>query len=500
MLKYLIRRILIFIPTLIIISLLAFVISINAPGDPVDRMLNRTQGGGEQLSNLQNNIEQKELWTHRLGLDLPVFYIQISNAATPDTLYKIYDPGEKNALQRLLAQNGNWKYISVYHHAVQELLLSYDKLKADTATINQFGENAVQSAISLSKNDALSLTVTHDPAIIESKLSGLASIYSQFSFFSPQKTFLEGISIKYTDMIENKTTWKNYIPAVHFYKYNQYHRWIFGDGNWLTGKGSIYSKGIIRGDFGLSYQTQLPITQVIKERVPWSLTFTFISVLLAYLISLPIGIKAASKKNSLFDRTSSVVLFILYSMPAFWFATLLLMTFANPHVMQLFPASGVQPVTGIPDDTNFFQRINLYLPYLILPTICYTYSQLAFLSRITRVSTLEVISQDYIRTARAKGLPEGKVIYKHAFRNSLLPVITVFSNILPLAIGGSVILETIFTIPGMGREIFYAINNKDYPMIITVFTITGILTLLGYLIADILYAVADPRISYSKKG
>lgn len=499
MLKYLLRRIFIFIPTLIIISLLAFIISVNAPGDPVERMLNRTQGGGEQMANLQNNQEQKKLWTHRLGLDLPVFYLHMSNAATPDTLYRIYDPGEKNALQRMIAQYGNWEYISDYHLAVKQLYLSYDRLQADSATINQFGKNTVQKAVSLSENDALTLITAYDPFMIESKLKGLNSIFTQFHFFAEQKTLLATATERYNAVLANKTTWKNYIPAIHFYTYNQYHRWIFGDGNWLTAKGSAYSRGIIRGDFGLSYQTQLPITQVIRERVPWSLTFTFISVVLAYLISLPIGIRAAAKKNSLFDRTSSVVLFILYSIPTFWFATLLLMAFANPHAMDVFPASGVQPVTGIPDEANFLERIRLHLPYMILPTICYTYSQLAFLSRITRVSTLEVISQDYIRTARAKGLSEGTVIYKHAFRNSLLPVITVFSNILPLAIGGSVILETIFTIPGMGREIFYAINNKDYPMIVTVFTITGILTLIGYLIADILYAVADPRISYSKK-
>ncbi len=113
-----------------------------------------------------------------------------------------------------------------------------------------------------------------------------------------------------------------------------------------------------------------------------------------------------------------------------------------------------------------------------------------------RVSMIEVIGQDYIRTARAKGLPENKVIWKHAFRNSLLPIITVFANIFPAAIGGSVILESIFTIPGMGSETIFAIQNNNYPMIIAVLTITGFLTLVGYLISDILYALVDPRISY----
>lgn len=174
------------------------------------------------------------------------------------------------------------------------------------------------------------------------------------------------------------------------------------------------------------------------------------------------------------------------------------MTFSNPDILKIFPASGVQPVEGIPKDASFFEMIRIHIPYLILPTICYTYAQLAFLSRITRVSALEIISMDYIRTAQAKGLSENKVLYKHVFRNALLPIITVFSNIFPAAIGGSVILETIFTIPGMGREIIQAIYNQDYPVIVSVFTITGVLTLLGYLIADILYSIADPRIIYNK--
>jgi len=114
-----------------------------------------------------------------------------------------------------------------------------------------------------------------------------------------------------------------------------------------------------------------------------------------------------------------------------------------------------------------------------------------------RIGMIEVVSQDYIRTARAKGLGEKKVILKHALRNSLLPILTVFASIFPVAIGGSVIIEVIFSIPGMGVEVYNSILNYDYPMIITVFTITGFLTMIGYLIVDILYAVVDPRISYS---
>ena len=142
------------------------------------------------------------------------------------------------------------------------------------------------------------------------------------------------------------------------------------------------------------------------------------------------------------------------------------------------------------------KRINHQLPYLVLPLITLTYGSFAFLSRIMRVGMIEIVSQDYIRTARAKGLSENKVIFKHALRNSLLPIITVFAAIFPTCIGGSVIIEVIFSIPGMGTEIFNAVLNYDYPMIVSFFTLIGFLTMVGYLVSDILYAVVDPRISY----
>ena len=223
--------------------------------------------------------------------------------------------------------------------------------------------------------------------------------------------------------------------------------------------------------------------------------FYILSVLFAYIISIPLGIYSAYKKDSRFDRISSIVVFVLYSMPGFFIGVLLLYTFANPDTLSWFPVSGIQDTIFDPN-WSFLKKLTHRLPYFILPLITYTYSSFAFLSRIMRVGVIDVFGQDYIRTARAKGLGERKVVMKHALRNSLLPIITVFANIFPLAIGGSVIIETIFTIPGMGFEIYNSILNSDYPMIVAVFTIIGFLTMLGYLIADVLYAIVDPRISY----
>ena len=498
MLKYLLRRILLFIPTLIIISLIAFVISVSAPGDPVATML--TVAESDELYSGKSDVhrQQVQFWKHRLGLDLPVFYVSVTPLSFPDTLYKIYDEKEREAFKSFLYQNGNRERIQQYRIALLKLESVSGKLNLTEEDATMYPADKISIAYNETQYLLRTLMTSSDHRSIESKLNELEKWYSDYDFLSRHNELLSEVRQSYESMRSHPLRWKNLVPTLHFYGNNQYHRWLFGDGHWLTGKGSTYSKGLIRGDFGISFLNGRPIGRVIWERIGWSLLLTLISVVLAYLISLPVGIRAATHHGSLFDRGTSVFLFLLHSMPAFWVATLLLITFANPDLFPWFPASGVKPVTGYPVDASFFEKIKITLPYLILPIIAYTYSSLAFLSRLTRVTMLEVIHQDYIKTARAKGLSEKKVIYLHGLRNALLPIITVFANILPAAIGGSVILESIFTIPGMGLETYNAIHTQDYPMIVGVFTLTGILTLIGYLLADIFYAWADPRISFSK--
>jgi peptide/nickel transport system permease protein len=470
---------------------------ISAPGDPVERMVVAAQSGGEIGSQTANQIEQKKFWSRKLGLDLPIFYFSLNTLAHSDTLYRIYDRNERASLERLTNQYGNWPAISDYFAAIDDLNDAHSSLKVDSSMAQGYSLDDVKEHINQSYFESSALKATYSDVVINAKIEALKEIY-QAPYMSTFQEKLEVVEAKFKTVQETATAWKVYVPVINFYPKNQYHRWIFGDGNWLTGKGAEFTKGVIRGDFGTSYRTKMPITEVIGIKIFWSFFFTVVSVFMGYLVSIPLGIQSAVHKDSKFDRISSVIVFILYSIPGFFAATVLLMTYANPDVFHLFPASGVEPVEGFGADAGFFERWSARLPYLILPGISYTYSSFAFLSRTMRVSMLEIVNQDYIRTARAKGLAENAVIYKHMLRNALLPIITVFANIFPIAIGGSVVLEVVFTIPGMGNEVYQAIVNQDYPMVVAVLTITGILTLVGYLVSDVLYAVADPRISYGK--
>jgi peptide/nickel transport system permease protein len=499
MLRYLLRRILFFIPTLIIITLLAFVISASAPGDPVSQIL-RTSESAEAFAGAGTaQHQQAQLWIHRLGLDLPLFYFSVTPSSFPDTLYRIYNKKEKNAVKSLLMRYGNTGSVESFHFSVKEFQRTVSKSFADSAEQMRFSRQDITASLNQSAYIGAQLLSAFDPGFIANKIQEAKALTGKYPFLGEAHATANEMEERFNAMEATPERWRNFIPSIHFHDSNQYHRWLFGDGQWLTGKGAVNSKGLIRGDFGISLVTQMPVSTVIWKRIGWSLLFTFLSVIFAYLISIPIGVRAAAGQGLFFDRASSVTLFFLHSMPAFWVATLLLVVFANPDVLPWFPASGVKPATGYPGGASFLQKVQITIPYLILPLIAYTYSSLAFLSRLTRTSMLEVLHQDFIKTARAKGLSERRVIWHHAYRNALLPLITVFANILPAAIGGAVIIESIFTIPGMGLETYQAIQRQDYPMIIGVFTMAGVLTMIGYLLADVLYALADPRISFAQK-
>ena len=495
MLKYIIKRILIFIPTLVAISLLAFVISIAAPADPIEKLTNSAdkEGAANQQSDATKKVKQE--LRKKLGLDLPIFYFSIGSLSDCDTLYKIDDKDHIASLSELTHHYGNWEEISNYYLSLNQAQLAHDLLNLDTIykyqdTSNDiYTKNQINDAITKSSFEISAILETANPGVLKSKMADLDLLYSKYSFLMPVKEKFDISKISYATIRNNSSHWKTYVPSIKFYgSKNQYHFWLFGNGK--------DRKGLFRGDFGFSYIDNQPIATKIWSKVWISFSFTILSVLFAYIISIPLGIYSAYKKDSRFDRISSIVVFVLYSMPGFFIGVLLLYTFANPDTFRWFPVSGIQDPTIFDPNWSLSQKISHRLPYFILPLITYTYSSFAFLSRIMRVGVIDVFGQDYIRTARAKGLGEGKVVMKHALRNSLLPIITVFANIFPLAIGGSVIIETIFTIPGMGFEIYNSILNSDYPMIVAVFTIIGFLTMLGYLIADVLYAIVDPRISY----
>jgi len=259
----------------------------------------------------------------------------------------------------------------------------------------------------------------------------------------------------------------------------------------------IWVKQIATLDFGRSYKDHRPVINKIAERIPITLTLNIISIILIYLIAIPIGVYSAVAHGRFSERVSTFFFFMLYSIPSFWMAMILIFFLGGGDYWDLFPVYGILS----PDAENypFFKKALNFLWHIVLPVFCLTYGGLAYLSRFQKGTLLEVLREDFVRTATAKGLPRHMVILKHALRNALIPIITILAGILPAMIGGSVIIESIFSIPGIGQLGFESVLSRDYPVIMAIATISAVLTLIGILIADLLYVLVDPRISFEAK-
>jgi peptide/nickel transport system permease protein len=258
-----------------------------------------------------------------------------------------------------------------------------------------------------------------------------------------------------------------------------------------------YWQNLLRFDFGVSLTSREPVIPTLISKLKYSLTLSVGSLVLAYLIAIPLGIFSAVKKGSDADRVLTTLLFMLYSLPSFFVATLVLYFFSagSPiESLRWFPTGGWQSADAA--DYTTLGALADVAWHVVLPIACMTYGSLAALSRYMRTGLLDVIQADYVRTARAKGLSERVVIGKHALRNGLLPILTLLAGLLPAVLGGSVIVEYIFGIPGMGLWVVDAINQRDYNVILAIELFSTLLVLFGLLLTDLGYALVDPRIRF----
>ena len=245
---------------------------------------------------------------------------------------------------------------------------------------------------------------------------------------------------------------------------------------------------VVRGDFGLNMVTFRPVTQDIAERLPNTLKLTFAAFVLALLFAIPVGVYSAVKRNSIFDHIATIVSVAGVSIPQFWLGLIFILFFAVR--LGWLPTGGIGPIRG---DAGFLVQ----LKYLLLPAVTLAIAEMASWTRYIRGQMLEVIRQDYIRTARAKGLKERTLIFRHALRNALLPLITLMGLAIPSFFSGALIIETIFSWPGIGRLTFDAAQARNYTVIMGAVMLSSVLVIIGNLLADIGYSLLDPRIKQS---
>lgn len=265
----------------------------------------------------------------------------------------------------------------------------------------------------------------------------------------------------------------------------------------------LYLNRLIHGDM-IFFQSEQPIWKELWAALKITIMLNLIVFALIYLLAIPLGILSAAYPRSRFDNLSTLALFIMYSLPSFWMAELLRQLVMQRWFWGLFGMPDVQwPIMSLKspnyDTLSPFQQFWDYNQHIVLPVICLTYSGLAYVSRQMRAGMLEVIRQDYIRTAEAKGCGKTRMILVHALRNSLFPIITLLASLLPFLVGGSVVIEVIFNIHGMGLLSYEGVLRREYDLVMTTLMISAVLTLLGILVSDILYVIVNPRVSFEDK-
>ncbi len=460
MLRYLAKRLLLFIPMTWLVSLLAFALSEAAPGDPVEQICLGDNTGALTPAEYLRCARQHHF-------DKPAFYFALTPRAYPDTLYKILPLPRRQKVRKLVSQTGNWPAVQNWEDALKEQQAIYDSLAQDDKVLL----DAISQSYRLEKIEAL-LKQLQQQTRARSSDSCLAK--AQAALFPA-----------FRQMQEEQNTEAMYLPSLHWRGFdNRYHHWL---------------SALLKGDLGVSYHDRRPVTDKIQNGLFWTLLLNFISFTLAFAIAIPLGVRMAVKAGSRFDRRLSFFLFGLYSLPRFWIATLLVVFLTTSYYatwLDWFPGPGLG---DLPASAPFWSRFVERAQHLILPVITLTYPMLAFIARQVRGSMLEALGSEYVLAARARGLSERRVIWRHAFRNALFPLITVLASLIPASIAGSVVVEQVFAIPGMGRLMFESILRTDWPVVFAVLLFGALLTMLGLLAADLLYALADPRVRFDKK-
>ncbi len=423
MTNYFLKRILWFIPTLIGISIVIFLISVKAPGNPIDQIIsNQINNSKSVISKELIDAKVKALST-QFNMYKAVFYFSITNQTQSDTLYKIANKSWRNNLSDLAFQCGDWKSVNTYFEVLKSLEISAYASKERDVT---------QLIYSLKQ---------------QNKLAEIKREIELFQLNHQDTTLLKELNESIINLDQTSNQMNRYIPKFIFYGFNnQYHIW---------------ASSFIKGNFGISYVDRQSVATKIFEALKWTLVISLISIIISYLISIPLGIYLAKIDGSRWDKLISSFLFSIHSIPSFWLASLLILFFANAEYFNWFSSFGVGQYDA---HLTIIEKITTSISHFTLPLICWTYASVAYISEQTKRSMLLYLKTDYVLTARAKGLSERKIYWKHAFKNASFPLITQVANLFPSLLAGSFVIEYIFAIPGIWQTFnhFNSIQRLSY--------------------------------------
>ena len=473
---FLLKRFLVFIPTLFVIAALSFWLSKMAPGDPI-LLLN--QGSLIEASLINDVKLSRKIYQNtaeRLGLDKPPFYFLWTSQALPDTLYRILIKDHRMSLKKMAITFGNWNHVQDYYTKIQVCQNALNQVAASmpTPTFNRATAQIKQlyvwqsSATTMSRHEALGETLNADSIPNTQVMNAFREMDASFQ-----------------RMVDQPQRWRLFIPHFRWYGFdNQFHRWL---------------SSFLVGDFGVSYRDGEQVAKKIAPALRRTILLNGAAVLFAFLLAIPIGVMTAVYEGKRLDRWMMAILFGLYSLPVFWIGTLLIVFLTTPEYgADWFPTMGLKD-SNLSEQSSWWVKLLDLLHHLVLPLFCLIYPSLAFIARQMRNSTIKVLNMPYIVTAKAKGLTTAQILRRHVLGNAIFPIITLIAAIFPFLLAGAFIVEFLFNINGMGLVTVRAIFEQDWPIVYTILMLSALFTVIGILVADLLYQLFDPRIRLTNK-
>ncbi len=480
---YAIKRVLLMIPTFFAVSLVVFVVLNFAPGNPAAVALVAGDAGSGQSSELSGQKrESYRLFKEQFNLDKPILL---------NTRYGLETKRVRKTMADMLQLDGD---------------VAVGKRMDLSEQLENWGWYAIPALIDLLQNDP-------SPEV-RAFASERLTIHAQRPLLSPTNRRLtpeerdrnrevardngrvlawkygpDADQARIDEVTAFWVSWQAERASEWEYSGSDKLRILFLDTRFAK-----YWGNLARLDFGISHRDKEPVLETVLYKLRYSITLSLSAVLLAYFVAVPIGIWSSVRRNTNMDRIVTTILFMLYSLPTFFTGVVLLNFLSRGTPFSIFPTSGFESLDV--SKLTTLEYIGDVAWHVVLPIFCLSYASLAALSRYARTGLLDVIRSDYVRTARAKGLPELVVIIKHAARNGMIPIITLLATLLPVLVGGSVVVEVVFGIPGMGQYMFDSIIGRDYNAVMAVLLISCALTLVGMLLTDLAYALVDPRITF----
>ena len=458
MVRFVIKRLLLILPTLFFVMIIAFLLSKLIPGDAADAML-LLQGVHHESKNY--STEYKKMYTKK-GMDKPLVYMGVQPHFYPSNILSIVDPTTRNQVKELLHQKRYFSDIIVFINLRNEFI---QLAHQDTIYDHQANQDRIKN-----------LTFTVEIPEIEKML---------LSIIPPRNLSLK---VKYDSLIsgfqvlnDNKISF--FYPTIVWHGFdNQFHHWL---------------KNIISGNFGESTKDGRTVISKISSAIKWTFILILLNLLITNIIAIPSGLYAGYHAEGWYDRISNFIWILLFAIPVFWLASMLIIYFTSTRFggwMDIFPAPGNW---YIPDGQSFVTTISQYSGQLILPVICLAANDIAQVSRVIRNNVVQQKKALYAKFARSKGLTGINTMFRHILPNVLIPMVTLIGGRIPAGLSGALIIEVIFNIPGMGRLMMDSINSYDWNVVFGILIVISFFTILFMILTDILYQIVNPKMKNS---